>query len=284
MTMKSNEMLASAKVVNTTTEKITRSDLMKVFWRAFLLPACYSMDRMQAPGFAYSMIPILKKLYKTKDKLGEACMRHSEVYNTTFAVSPFILGIATAMEEEAASNPDFDVQSINSVKVALMGPLAGIGDTFFWGTFRVIASGIGTSLALSGNILGPLLFLLVYNIPHYLTRYFGITLGYRLGTNSIQSLVASGTMTKATKAAAVMGLTVIGGMIASMVNIKIAYVAQFGETKLELQSILDQICPKLLPLGATLLIYWLLKKGVKPYWIMFGTIAIGILGKFLGIL
>ena len=283
MTMKSNEM-ALGKGINTVPEKITKKDLMKVFWRAFLLPACYSMDRMQAPGFAYSMIPILKKLYKTKDKLSESCVRHSEVYNTTFAVSPFILGIATAMEEEAASNPDFDVQSINSVKVALMGPLAGIGDTFFWGTFRVIASGIGTSLALDGNILGPLLFLLVYNIPHFLTRYFGIKLGYKLGANSIQSLVSNGTMTKATKAAAVMGLTVIGGMIASMVNINIAYIAQFGKTKLEIQPVLDQICPKLLPLGATLLIYWMLKKNIKPYWIMLGTIGVGILGKFFHIL
>ncbi|MBW8352004.1 PTS system mannose/fructose/sorbose family transporter subunit IID [Bacillus sp. IITD106] len=263
---------------------INQSDLMKVFWRAFLLPACYSMDRMQAPGFAYSMIPILKKLYKDKDKLSEALLRHSEVYNTTFAVSPFILGIATAMEEEAASNPEFDTKTINSVKVALMSPLAGIGDTFFWGTFRIIAAGIGTSFALNGNILGPILFLLIYNIPHFLTRYYGIKLGYKLGSNSIQNLVSGGGMTKATKAATILGLTVIGGMIASLVDIKIAYVFKSGETTLEIQSVLDDIVPKLLPLTLTFLIYWLLKKGVNVYWIMLGSVVIGILGKAFGIL
>ena len=85
------------------TKKITKSDLLTLFWRAFLLPACYSMDRMQAPGFAYSMIPVLKKLYgDDKKELAEACERHSEVYNNTFACSPFVLGIAAAMEEEAA--------------------------------------------------------------------------------------------------------------------------------------------------------------------------------------
>ncbi len=282
MTTKSNEMALDNGM--NSHEKITRKDLMKVFWRSFLLPACYSLDRMQAPGFAYSMIPILKKLYKSKDKLSEACLRHSEVYNTTFAVSPFILGIATAMEEEAAANPEFDVQSINAVKVALMGPLAGIGDTFFWGTFRIIASGIGTSLAIEGNILGPILFLLVYNIPNFLVRYYGITLGHKLGTNSIQSLVASGAMTKATKAAGVMGLTVIGGMIASMVSIDVTYVAQIGKAKLEVQPILDEICPKLLPLVTTLIIYWMLKKDVKTYWIMLGLIGLGIVGKFFHVL
>ena len=118
-------------------KKIVKKDLISLFWRAFLLPACYSMDRMQAPGFAYSILPVLKKLYgDDKEKLAEACSRHSEVYNNTFACSPFVLGIVAAMEEEACANPDFDVNSINAIKVALMGPLSGIGDTFFWGTLE----------------------------------------------------------------------------------------------------------------------------------------------------
>ena len=113
MTTKSNE------------KHLTTEDLKSVFWRAFLLPSCYSMDRMQAPGFAYSMIPVIKKLYgDNKEKKIDALMRHSEVYNNTYAMSPFVLGIASAMEEEAANNEDFDKTSINSIKVALMGPLS----------------------------------------------------------------------------------------------------------------------------------------------------------------
>ncbi|MEF9967746.1 MAG: PTS system mannose/fructose/sorbose family transporter subunit IID, partial [Longicatena sp.] len=178
------------------------SDIKKVFWRAFLLPSCYSMDIMQAPGFAYSMIPVLEKLYSDdKEKLAEACSRHSEVYNNTFAMSPLVLGISSAMEEEAANNEEFDVSSINNIKVALMGPLAGIGDTFFWGTFRIIGSGIGISLAQQGSILGPLLFLLIYNIPHILVRIYGIKLGYKFGGKSIEAISAGGLMNKATRAA-----------------------------------------------------------------------------------
>ena len=267
-------------------KKINKKDLMSLFWRAFLLPACYSMDRMQAPGFAYSILPVLKKLYgDSKEKLAQACASHSEVYNNTFACSPFVLGITAAMEEEAEANPEFDVTSINAIKVALMGPLSGIGDTFFWGTFRIIGSGIGISLAMQGNLFGPLLFLIVYNIPNLLVRYYGVQYGYKLGSNSIETLVSGGLMNRATTAAAVMGLTVIGGMIASMVSLNLALVADFGQgVTLNLQSIFDDICPQILPLGLTFLIYHLLKKGVKASAVMIGLIVLGIAGKFFGIL
>ena len=278
MTTKSNE--------EATGKKITKKDLMSLFFRSFLLPACYSMDRMQAPGFAYSIIPVLKKLYgDNKEKLSQALSRHSEVYNNTFACSPLVLGIAAAMEEEASENEDFDGSSINAIKVALMGPLSGIGDTFFWGTFRIIGTGIGISLAMQRNLLGPLLFLLIYNIPNFLVRYYGVLFGYKLGADSIDTLVSGGLMNRATRAASVMGLTVIGGMIASMVSIKIALVANFGsDVTLDVQSIFDEICPCMLPLAATFIVYKLLKKGVKAYWIMLGIIAVGIVGKFFGIL
>ena len=75
-----------------TGKHLDKKTLHSVFWRAFLLPSCYSMDRMQAPGFAYSMIPVLKKLYgDDKEKLTEGLLRHSEVYNNTYACSPFVL-------------------------------------------------------------------------------------------------------------------------------------------------------------------------------------------------
>ena len=138
---------------------------------------------------------------------------------------------------------------------------------------------------MQGNLLGPILFLIIYNIPNFLVRYYGVQYGYKLGTNSIETLVSGGLMNRATTAAAVMGLTVIGGMIASMVSVNIALVANFGQdVTLNVQSIFDDICPKILPLGLTFLIYRFLKKGVKATWIMVGIIVLGIVGKFFGIL
>ena len=271
--------------MTTKSKHISEKELKSVFWRAFLLPCCYSMDRMQAPGFAYSMLPVLRKLYgDDHDKLSEACSRHSELYNNTFAMSPLVLGIATAMEEAAANDENFDVNSINSMKIALMGPLAGIGDTFFWVTFRIIGSGIGIALAQKGSVLGPLLFLLIYNIPHLLTRVYGLRYGYKLAANSIDSLVSGGLLSRATRSATIMGLVVVGGMIKSMVKANILYEVKIGEVSLKLQSILDDILPGLLSLLFTFGVYYLLKRGHKPYYIMFSILILSIALKYFGIM
>ncbi len=74
------------------------------------------------------------------------------------------------MEEQNSQQDDFDEESINAVKLGLMGPLAGVFDSIFWGTLKVIAAGVGISLALNGNILGPVLFLLIFNIPHLVSK------------------------------------------------------------------------------------------------------------------
>ena len=274
MTTKSNE------------KHLTKKELVSAFWRSFMITACFSMDRMQAAGFDFAMIPVLKKLYgDNKEKYSEALTRHAEAYNNTYACTPFVVGIASAMEEEAANNPSFDTSSINNIKVALMGPLSGIGDTFFWGTFRILAAGVGISFAQQGSLLGPLLFLLIFNIPNFLVRIFGIKYGYRLGGKSIDALVSIGLMARATKAATVLGLVVIGGMIASMVYFSLSWVITMGDITLNVQTdFLDAICPKLLPLLLTFGCYGALQKNVKPALIMVLILAMGVLFKLLHIM
>ena len=105
-------------------------------------------------GFCFSMYPVLKKLYPDKKDLAAAMKRHLTLYQTSHYLATFQMGITAAMEEENAQDADFDTDSIGAVKTALMGPIAGIGDSLFWGTIKVIATGIGCSLALQGNILG----------------------------------------------------------------------------------------------------------------------------------
>ncbi|WP_141742550.1 PTS system mannose/fructose/sorbose family transporter subunit IID, partial [Enterococcus sp. HMSC05C03] len=121
-------------------EKLEKKELQKVFWRSFTLLGSMNYERMQGLGFAYSLMPALKKIYKEdKSGLAQALERHMAVFNTAVAPATFIMGVSLAMEEEKQMNPDFDASSINTVKAALMGPLAGIGDAFFWGVFRIVA-------------------------------------------------------------------------------------------------------------------------------------------------
>lgn len=206
-----------------------------------------------------------------------------EFFNTTPYVSTLVLGISTAMEESNANNEDFDTSSISSVKASLMSPLAGIGDSLFWGTLRVIATGVGTSLSLQGNILGPILFLLLFNIPQFIVRYVCMISGYKFGTKFLEKIEDSGLMPKLTYGASIIGLIIIGAMIPGMVNIKIAGMMGTGDSAVEIQKIIDGIMPYILPLGLTTIIYSLLQRKLKVIYILIGLMALGILGTFLGI-
>lgn len=266
------------------TNEITKKDLMKVFWRSFSMEWSWNYERQAHMGFAHAINPIIKKLYKTKEERAEALQRHLEFFNTTPHISTLILGITAAMEESNAKNKNFDTSSINNVKVGLMGPLAGIGDSFIWGTLRIIATGVGTSLALQGNILGPILFFLIFNGPAVALRYFGMMGGYKLGSGLLEKIQKSGLMENLTFGAAVLGLMVIGAMTASMVGINIPMMIGQGDAAVTVQSIFDEIMPCILPLGFTGFVYYLLHKDVKVTTILIIITAIGIAGAFFGFL
>lgn len=165
-----------------------------------------------------------------------------------------------------------------------MGPLSGLGDSFFWGTLRVIATGIGTSLALQGNILGPILFLLIFNIPAILTRYYGLFIGYNMGAGFIEKVQKTGLMDKLSFGASVLGLGVVGAMVATMVTLKMPLKIGSNEGAPTIQSIFDGIVPGILPLLFTLFIFWLDKKGWKAQYILLLIAVIGILGAYTGLL
>ena len=164
-----------------------------------------------------------------------------------------------------------------------MGPLSGIGDSIFLGCIRVIALGVGLSLSMQGNILGPILYFLIYNIPAFFVRFFGARKGYELGFSYLAKMQESGMMNKLMYAAGILGIMVIGGMTKDMVYTELVMEIGSGETATGLQEILDGIIPGAIGLGVTWLYYWLLGKKVNPIMIILGTILIGILGVSIGL-
>ncbi|WP_222595720.1 PTS system mannose/fructose/sorbose family transporter subunit IID [Oceanobacillus sojae] len=262
---------------------ITKKDLNKVFWRSFQMEFSWHYERQMNMAYVYAMIPILRKLYQTKEEMASALKRHLEFFNTTPHIVTLILGINAAMEEENRLDKEFDEKAIDSIKTSLMGPLAGIGDSFFWGTLRLIATGVGTSLALQGNILGPILFILIFNIPHVVLRYLFTGWGYKLGTGFLKKIQSNGMMDSLTLGASIIGLVVVGAMTASMIDITIPLSIGSGEEAVTIQSILDDIMPQLLPLAAFGIVFYLLKKEVKPLSIIGGMAVVGILGAWIGI-
>lgn len=267
-----------------TSNKITDKDLNRVFLRSFSMEFSWNYERQMSLAYVYAMIPVLKKLYaNNKEGLIKALKRHLEFFNMTPHIVTLMLGISTAMEKENSESDDFDENSINNIKTALMGPLSGIGDSFFWGTLRLIATGIGTSLSLKGNILGPIIFLLIFNIPHLIIRYIFTKMGYKLGTEFLSRLEKAGTMKKVTYGASILGLVVIGAMTAQMVSLTTPLTIGQGEGAVVIQNILNDIMPGILPLATFGIVYYLLGKNVKPLTILLGMAVVGILGSFIGI-
>lgn len=264
--------------------KLSKRDLRSIFWRSLTLEWSWNFERQQHMGFAYSMLPVINKLYRNKEDRAAAAKRHMEFFNSTPYLSTLILGITASMEEKNAQDKNFDATSISNIKTALMGPIAGIGDSFFWGTLRVLATGMGTALALKGSLLGPLLFVLVFNVPHYIIRYLCTIGGYKFGASLLQRIESSGLMSSLTYGASILGLMVIGGMTSSMVTLHVGGAIGKGDDAQKIQNIIDGVVPNILSLLAVFLVYWLLKKDVNINYILVGIFILGIIGawgKFL---
>ncbi|WP_414625417.1 PTS system mannose/fructose/sorbose family transporter subunit IID [Enterococcus faecium] len=267
----------------TTSKEITKKDLNRVFLRSFTINASFNYERQMNQGYAYSLIPIINKLYPNIKEKSAALERHSEFFNVTPMVAPFVMGITIAMEEENISNSAFDETSISAVKASLMGPLSGIGDSVFWGTLRPLAAGIACSLALAGNAFAPILFLLMFNIPNVLVRYYGLNFGYKMGMDFLTKFEKLGITQKIFQSSSILGLLVIGGMTAALVNVNLGISFGSGDGQILLMDVIDGIMPKMLPLLTTLGIYQLIRKGYKVNLILVGIIIFSILGTWIGI-
>lgn len=268
-------------------KKLSAKTLKKVYNRHYQLLGCFNYERQMSTGYAWTMMPALRELYgDDPEEMQKGVKRHLEFFNCATTTSPFIVGISCAMEEQNASAEpgEYDAASITSVKAALMGPAAGIGDSFFWGTFRVIGAGVAAPLAVAGNFLGPLLYFLINVIPSEIVRRLGFKLGYEGGSTFLTRISEDGTLQKLTEAARIMGLIVIGAMIPSMVKVNLATILNINGAEIVLQDIVDQVCPKLLPLLLTFGCYKLLKKKVSGTAIMVGLLILGVVAVALGLL
>lgn len=255
-----------------------------MFWYSIPFYSGWSMERQAASGCVFTMMPLLKKLYKDQpEKLKESLVRNNELYAINDQFHEFVAGVLISMEEQNAKTDGFDTSAISNVKVALMGPLAGVGDSFFLGTLRVIAISIGASLMAKGNPLGILMFLLVWNVPCFLVKYFGTFLGYRLGANFITKAAESGIMQKIMEAAGMLGMMAIGAMSVTSVHTNFALAIGSGEGATTIQAVLDSIMPACASIGLTWGMYALLRKKIHPLILIFGTMIVCILFSAIGI-
>lgn len=300
--------------------KLSKKDRMSVAWRHQFLQGSWNYERLQNGGWCYSIIPAIKKLYPKEEDRIAALKRHMEFYNTHPYVSAPVMGVTLALEEERANSAEINDQSIQGVKIGMMGPLAGVGDPVFWFTLRPILGALGASLALSGNIVGPLLFFFAWNIIRMGFLWYTQEFGYKVGSSIVKDL-SGGILRKITQGASILGMFIIGSLVQRWVSISFtpvvsrvvqsegAYIdwskiqsgAEGIKSALEqysvlganglniekvttLQQNLDQLIPGLAALLLTLLCCWLLKKKISPIVIIIALFVVGILAHLAGIM
>lgn len=258
---------------------VTSSDLVTMVWRSLFLQASFNYERMQACGWLYGILPVLKKIHTNKEDLSKSLKMHLEFFNTHPFLVNFIMGLVVAMEESKK-----DQNTIRAIKVATMGPLGGIGDALCWLTLLPITAGLGASMAMGPdpNPAGPIIFLVLFNIAHFSLRFGLMRYGYYTGVKAIATMKEQ--TKKISHAASIIGLTVVGGLIASMIKLKLVWVIVVGQASIALQEkVFDAIMPNMLPFAYTLLMYYLLKKSYSPVKLILFTIVFGIAGKGIGI-
>ena len=273
--------------MKTSNEKMfTKKDMTKMAVNAGALGMEYSWNYPRQMHLAFCMMieKCLRKIYKDDPEgYAAALTRHVAFFNVTPQLAPFVGGIAVSMEEKVATG-ELEGAAVESVKAALMGPLAGSGDSIFLGCIRVIAVAVGASFAATRNILGPILYFLIYNIPAFLVRIFGARLGYDLGFSFLTNAQKSGLMDKIMYAAGIVGTMVIGAMSSNMFWATLPTKIGSGDSATTLQKILDGIMPGMLGIAALGIYYWLLKKKVNPMILIVGSMILGIAGAFFGFL
>ncbi|MFI3100561.1 PTS system mannose/fructose/sorbose family transporter subunit IID [Streptococcus suis] len=298
--------------------QLSVSDRKKVWWRSTFLQGSWNYERMQNLGWAYAMIPAIKKLYTKKEDQAAALERHLEFFNTHPYVASPILGVTLALEEERANGAEIDDTAIQGVKIGMMGPLAGIGDPVFWFTVRPILGALGASLALSGNIMGPIIFFFGWNAIRMAFLWYTQEFGYKAGSEITKDM-SGGILQDITKGASILGMFILAVLVQRWVSITFAVnlpAKQLSEgayivfpegtvTGTELQGILndalsglslyptqaqtlqgqlDSLIPGLMGLLLTFLCMHLLKKKVTPITMIIGLFIVGILARFFGIM
>ncbi len=253
----------------------------KVFFNwLFTNSTAWNYEKYQGLGYASSMMPALKEIYKDDPEgMHEAVRNHMQFFNSNATMTPLIMGATLAMEEEL---PGESTEAIAGLKTGLMGAMAGIGDTLFNVLPATIFGAIASYMALQGNPFGVFLFMGYFIAKNFVAYYF-MNVGYREGTKLVTTL--GDKLKNLTTAANALGIMVVGGLIPSVVRAKVSYEFTTGDLVVSLQDNLDMIMPGLVPLIVVALTYWMLgRKNLNSTRVIFVLLIAGIVLHGLTIL
>lgn len=278
------------EVVDAPGHKLSKKALRRCYvnWM-FMAHGAYSYERLQGIGFLHAMCPVIDELYEKDDIAGRASamQRHTAFFNTEPRLGCTIVGLTAAMEERVAAGDDeLSGDAMGSIKYGMMGPVSGIGDTFMQAIIAPILLSMAIGLSQDGNIMGPILYTIVFIAIVSVLGWYCFRLGYRKGDEAILSFIESGVINRVIEGAGVLGCSIMGSLVANFVvlNTIINIKMPTGEFNLQ-ANFFDKLMPCILPLALTLIVYKLLKKErLTPLKVMLLIVAAGLVLGFVGII
>ncbi|NEW62022.1 PTS fructose transporter subunit IID [Granulicatella sp. zg-ZJ] len=258
--------------------KLTKEDFNQINRRSlFTYQWGWNYERMQASSYLYMILPQLRKMYGDGTPELKTMMKtHSQFFNTSPFFHTIIAGIDLALEEEQGVD---SAEAVSGIKTGLMGPFASIGDAIFGSTIPAIFGAIAANMAVqevggknNGTPFGILIWILA-NIAIMFFRWKQLEFAHKEGVSLVTTMQAR--LAALTDAATLLGVFMVGALVATMVNIKFVAVPEVFGVKINIQNTLDSIFPKLVPLAVTGFVYWLLgKKGMTSTKAIFIVIAL----------
>lgn len=263
-----------------------KSDLNRCWLSWMQHCACgYNYAKMMGSGMAHVMRIPISKFYDTKEEQGKEIEKHLTFFNTEPHIGSLIVGTVIAMEEDRAQSGMIEADDIIKIKSSLMGPFAGIGDSLIQGAFVPIFLSIGVSMALQGNILGPVLFALVCCGACLLVSHYLFFQGYKMGKEAITRIMSNGFFQQIMAGAGIVGCMVMGALTAGTVTTKFVFEITAGESIINVQTALfDAIFLGIIPLTIVAAIMKAFNKGAKPITVLFTTLIISFILGALGII
>lgn len=266
-------------------KQLTKGDLIKHWLLGLGQESCYNYERLQALGTAAAMVPIIRRLYKTKEEIADRLKCYMVFFNTEPAfVGTLIPGIVASMEEQRANGAEISDEEINAVRTGLMGPLAGIGDTVSQAITYPTLAALAIDMAIRGNPLAAPFFWVTFTAVMLILGYTLYMRGYQQGKAAVSQLLKGKMLARVTDAFAMMGLIVVGGMASQRIPLQIPIKFTIGEQTIAIQSVLDGLLPGILPLGIVLGTYQLVRRRISMTKIVTGMFIVGLVLGLLGVL
>lgn len=236
--------------------QITKQDIAQINRRSlFAYQLGWNYERMQGSGYLYLILPQLRKMYGDgTPELKQAMQAQAQFFNTSNFFNTIITGIDLAVEEKEGVK---SLETVNGLKTGLMGSFAAIGDSIFAALIPTIFGAIAANMALQGNPVGIFIWIAA-QVAVMVFRWKQLGFAYREGTKLITSL--QGKLSALTDAAVVLGVFMVGALIATVINVHVGIAPQIGDVTLSVQNSLDMIMPKLVPALIVFGVYALLGK------------------------